>query len=122
MAYKFEKPMTNLSLTSNTVWDAFDFDSCDLSCSDDESFEINSVSSTLSFSNKLRADKGKVKYEDRVSFGLESCFEESDSDFSEDEASIDAGSYNKYAFVCMENANAPLLTIVEESWESEISL
>ena len=122
MAYKFEKPLMSLSLTSNTIWDVFEFDNCDLSSSDDESFEINTVSDSYCFSNKLRTDKGKVKYEDRAYFGLDSSIDESENNMSDDEPIVDAGSYNKYSFVWMGNSNGPLLTIVEESWESEMNL
>ena len=122
MAYKFEKPLMNLSMTSNTIWDAFDFGDCDISWSDDETPEINIVTDSLSFSNKLKADKGKVKFEDREYFGLDFSMDESEKDKSEDDHFFYSGSYNKYSFVWMGNSNEPLITIVEESWESEASL
>ena len=122
MAYKLEKQLMNLTMVSNTIWDAFDSEDCDISWSDDETLDVNVVTDSLSFSNKLKTDKGNIKTEDREYFGLDFNMDESDTDKSEKDFLIDSGLFNKYSFVWMGNSNEPLLTIVEESWESEVSI
>eukprot|EP00345_Euplotes_harpa_P018809 CAMPEP_0168343176 /NCGR_PEP_ID=MMETSP0213-20121227/15895_1 /TAXON_ID=151035 /ORGANISM="Euplotes harpa, Strain FSP1.4" /LENGTH=118 /DNA_ID=CAMNT_0008350337 /DNA_START=20 /DNA_END=376 /DNA_ORIENTATION=+ len=80
----------------------------------------NTVKSTPQFFNILRSDKGQVRKEDREKFGLKKLeTDDQEDDFRSPIIKHD-GHYNRFTFMHNEDPNEPLLTIVEESCESDL--
>ena len=130
----------NSSSSSIPDYENIDFDELDFMSGDELDQSIHKINCSLQFSNKLQSDKGNVRLEDKQmltmlqndtnwSVYFDSCSARcwSDksicsSDLSSDENDqVIDGAYNKFAFARKINSDEPLLTIIEESCESEIS-
>mmetsp|Transcript_41513 Transcript_41513/g.47883 ORF Transcript_41513/g.47883 Transcript_41513/m.47883 type:complete len:86 (+) Transcript_41513:23-280(+) len=84
MSLKLKASSLSISEVTSSLADSFDFEECDSLDCEDNTPGANLVKSSLQFSNKLYADKGNVKEEDREDFCFEQSFESS-SDSEEDQ-------------------------------------